>query len=217
VPIRELGGGRSVHLPAVGYDELTAASLEKDIDLQAALVEGEYPELVAEGTVDRSVLRNVDLANARLGPLTLSDVVLRQTDLSNASLQQVVARRVEWQTCRAIGMRLSVELATDLAIVDSRLDYAVIHFEKVKGIAVFSACSFREARFSGDLSNTMFLDCDLTGAEFRARTASTCDLRTSRLTDARGLLTLKGATISMEQAVSISAMIASEAGLVVAG
>jgi uncharacterized protein YjbI with pentapeptide repeats len=217
VPIRELAGGRSIHLPAVDPDDLAAARLDAELDLRAAMVEGgSYEGLVAEGTIDGSLLSGVDLSGAKLGPLTLSDVVLRQVDLSNASLQQVVARRVEWQTCRAIGVRLSVDYATDLSIVDSRIDYAVIHLEKVKGVAVFSGCSFREATISGDLSNTVFVDCDFVGTEFRARTASKCDLRASRLNEARGLLTLKGATISLDQAVAISAMIATEAGLIVA-
>ena len=185
--------------------------------MQTGLLEGgEYAGLVAEGAIDGSVLSNVDLSGSKLGPLTLTDVVLRQVDLSNASLQQVVARRVEWQTCRAIGVRLSVDHASDLSIVDCRLDYAAIHFEKVKGVAVFSGCSFREATISGDLSNTLFLDCDFVGTEFRARRASKCELRTSRLAEARGLLTLKGATISLEQAVAMSAVIAAEAGLIVA-
>lgn len=187
-------------LPTV--DELTPTSLDDQLD---------------EGTIDSALLSDLDLAGAKLGPLTLSNVILRQVDLSNASLQQVVARRTEWRSCRAIGIRLSIDLATDLSIMDSKLDYATLHVEKVKGIAAFIGCSFREATISGDLSNTVFQDCDFTGTEFRARTASKCDLRTSRLTEARGLLTLRGATISMDQAVAMSAVIAAEAGLIITG
>jgi uncharacterized protein YjbI with pentapeptide repeats len=200
VPTRDLGGGRKINLPDV--DDLAPASLG---DLQD------------EGTIETALLTDVDLSEAKLGPLTMSNVMLRQVDLSNTSLQQLVARRTEWRSCRAIGMRLSLDLATDLSIVDCKLDYATVHLERVKGIAAFVGCSFREATISGDLSNTVFQDCDFTGTEFRARSASKCDLRSSRLTEARGLLTLKGATISVEQAVAVSAMIAAEVGLIVAG
>lgn len=199
MPTRDLGDGRWIKLPAV--DDLAPANLS---------------DLLDEETLDAALLGEADLTDAKLGSLTLSDVILRQVDLSNASLQQVVARRTEWRSCRATGLRLSLELASDLSIVDSKLDYATVHIEKVKGIAAFTGCSFREATISGDLSNTVFQDCDFAGAEFRARSASKCDLRSSRLTEARGLLTLKGATISMEQAVAVSAMIASEAGLIIA-
>lgn len=195
---RDLGGGRRITLPTV--EDQPPTSLADDLD---------------EGTLDSVLLSELDLAGTKLGPLTLSNVILRQVDLSNASWQQVVARRTEWRSCRAIGVRLSLDLATDLSVVDSKLDYATLHLEKVKGIAAFIGCSFREATIGGDLSNTVFQDCDFTGTEFRARTASKCDLRSSRLTEARGLLTLKGATISMDQAVAMSAVIAAEAGLVV--
>jgi uncharacterized protein YjbI with pentapeptide repeats len=200
VPTRDLGGGRRIILPTV--EELTPSNISDELD---------------EGTIDSALLSDLDLAGTKLGPLTLSNVILRQVDLSNASWQQVVARRTEWRSCRAVGVRLSLDLATDLSILDSKLDYATLHLEKVKGIAAFTGCSFREATISGDLSNTVFQDCDFTGTEFRARTASKCDLRSSRLTEARGLLTLKGATISMDQAVAISGVIAAEAGLIVAG
>lgn len=198
--------------------DLGSAELNGELELQGVRLEGgEYGGLVGEGTIEGSVLSGVDLSGARLNPLTLSNVRLRQVDLSNASLQQVVARRTEWQSCRAVGVRLSLDLAADLSIVDSKFDYATIHVEKVKGVAMFERCSFREATISGDLSNTIFLECDFASTEFRARKATRCDLRTSRLNEARGLLTLKGATISLEQVVGASAMIASEAGLIVAG
>ncbi|HEV2782387.1 MAG TPA: pentapeptide repeat-containing protein [Actinophytocola sp.] len=173
--------------------------------------------MAGEGTISTAIVERVDLSGAKLGPLTLTDVVLRSVELSNASLQQVVARRVELRTCRAMGLRLSLELATDLVVEDCRLDYGLLHIEKVKGVAVFLGCSFREATISGDLSNVVFADCDFIDTEFRATRASNCDLRTSRFTTARGLLSLRGATIGPEQAVAVSNLIAAEAGLIVEG
>jgi uncharacterized protein YjbI with pentapeptide repeats len=220
VPTRELAAGRLINLPNVDAENPPEAlgTLGGELDLESVLVDGgDHAGLVAEGTITGSVLRQVDLSGAKWGPLTLVDVLLRQVDLSNASWQRVVARRTELRTCRAIGLRLSVELATDLSIVDCRLDYSTLHLEKVKGVAAFTGCSFREATISGDLSNVLFLDCDFTDTEFRVTLAAKCDLRTSRLTSARGLLSLRGATISPEQAVSISTLIAAEAGLIVLG
>lgn len=83
-------------------------------------------------------------------------------------------------------------------------------------MAVFSGCTFREATISGDLSNVVFADCDFVETEFRVTRAAKCDLRGSRFTDARGLLSLRGAMISPDQAVAISGSIAREAGLIVA-
>jgi hypothetical protein len=63
----------------------------------------------------------------------------------------------------------------------------------------------------------VFADCDFIETEFRATRAAGCDLRSSRFAGARGLLSLRGATISPDQAVAVSGLIAAEAGLVVAG
>jgi uncharacterized protein YjbI with pentapeptide repeats len=175
----------------------------------------EVLELLAEGNVEDAVLEHVDLTGTKLGPLELVGVTVRDTDLSNSSLQQLVARRVTFQTCRAIGLRLSVDHAQDLSFVDSRLDYATMHIEKVRGAMTFTGCTFKEATIAGDLSKVSFQDCDFVDTEFRARSAVGCDLRSSRVTSARGLLTLRGAKITADQAVSVSMLIAAEAGLVI--
>ncbi|MFI6031379.1 pentapeptide repeat-containing protein [Amycolatopsis magusensis] len=59
----------------------------------------------------------------------------------------------------------------------------------------------------------LFTDCNLTGAEFQATKAGGCDLRGSELTGARGLLTLRGATLDAGQAASAAAAIVTDAGL----
>jgi uncharacterized protein YjbI with pentapeptide repeats len=216
---RELGGGRKILGPNLDEDELTRSDggFDAEFELSSMLVDGgDFAGAAGEGTVERSVLRQVDLSEAKLGPLTLMDAELREVELANASLQQVVARRVELHTCRAMGLKLSIDLGTDLHVEDCRLDYAIVHLDKIKGIAAFVGCSFREATISGDLSNTVFAGCDFTETEFRVTRAKDCDLRGSRLEGARGLLSLRGATISLEQAVTASAMIMAEAGLIVA-
>lgn len=212
--------GRSEPAPPVVDADLPAVSADfaGEFELDSVRVDGgECAGAVGEGTITAAVVERVDLSNAKLDRLTLANTVLRNVELSNASVQQVVARRVELRTCRAIGLRLSFEHATDLSIVDCRLDYATLHVEKVKGVAVFAGCSFREATISGDLSNIRFADCDFVDTEFRARRAANCDFRTSRFAGAKGLLSLRGATIGPDQAITIAGLIAAEAGLIVAG
>lgn len=80
---------------------------------------------------------------------------------------------------------------------------------------MFDGCSLRAAVITGDLSGVVFTDCDLTATEFTATRAQGCDLRGSRLGAARGLLSLRGAKISADQAVDIADALAAEAGLVV--
>ncbi|HVQ98818.1 MAG TPA: hypothetical protein VMS16_08455 [Mycobacterium sp.] len=215
---RELTEGRSIQRPSIDRDDLSAesASFKGEFDLEYSLVDaGEQAGVTGEGSVAHSVVRRVDLSGSCLGPVTLTDTALEDVDLSNASVQRVTARRVDMLRCRAIGLRLSIEQASDLYVEGCRLDFAAIHIEKVKGIAAFAGCSFRETVISGCLSNVVFLDCDFADTEFEPANAKGCDLRMSRLVGARGLLGLRGALITTEQAASVADRLATEAGLIV--
>jgi uncharacterized protein YjbI with pentapeptide repeats len=213
-----LPNGRSIQRPSIEADGLTEAdaAFAGDIDLDQEHVRGgEQPGVRGEGSLVRTLVERVDLSAARLAPLNLTEVVLRDVDLSNAQVQQVVARCVELTRCRAIGLRASFDLVADLYAEESRFDLATIHVERVKGIAAFRDCSFRDATIRGDLSNVVFDNCDFAGAEFEAARADKCDLRTSSLVGARGLTTLRGAEITLEQAISVSGRLAAELGLTV--
>jgi uncharacterized protein YjbI with pentapeptide repeats len=215
---RELTKGRSIQRPSIDHGELSVASavFKGTFDLEYVFVEtGEQVGVTGEGSVAHSVVRRVDLSRSCLGPVTLTDTALEDVDLSNASVQRVIVRRVEMLRCRAIGLRLSIELASDFYVEGCRFDFAAIHIEKVKGIAAFKECSFRETAISGYLSGVVFLDCDFADTEFEAASAKGCDLQMSRLAGARGLLSLRGALITAEQAASVAPRLATEAGLIV--
>ncbi|MGH3707533.1 MAG: pentapeptide repeat-containing protein [Pseudonocardiaceae bacterium] len=202
---RELAEGRSIQRPSIDRDDLSMepAGFKGEFDLEYSLVDsGEQAGVTGEGSVTHSVVRRVDLSGSRLGPVTLADTAFEDVDLSNASIQRVTACRVEMLRCRAIGLRFSIEQASDLYVEGCRIDFAAIHIEKVKGIAAFVGCSFRETVISGCLSGVVFPDCDFTDTEFEAASAKGCDLRMSRLVGARGLLSLRGALITTEQAVA---------------
>jgi uncharacterized protein YjbI with pentapeptide repeats len=212
---RKLRGGRSVRLPDFEVDDLAVqvAAFRGEIDLDLAHVDGgDQAGVVGEGLVSHCLVERVDFAGAQFVPLSLDDVVFRDVDLSNAVLHRVAARRVEFLQCRAIGLRLTLDHAADVVLSDCRLDYANIRVERVKGVLAFQDCSFREAVISGDLSNVVFENCDFTGAEFDVAKAEKCDFRSSSLAGARGLISLRGAEISTEQAVSVAVRLAVEVG-----
>ncbi|MEV7553161.1 pentapeptide repeat-containing protein [Amycolatopsis sp. NPDC089917] len=213
-------GGIKVRRPAVGRKDLTGepAVFEGDFDFDSVHLDGgDQDGARGGGEIVRSLVSEVSLANARLDRLTLSDVVFEGVDLSNAAIRELSARRVEILRCRAIGLGVSIASASDLYVENARFDYASLAVERVKGPAVFSGCSFRETVFSGDLSRLTFVDCDFTETEFAATGAADCDLRGSRLSGARGLLTLRGAKITAGQAVAIAGILAAESGLKVVG
>ncbi|WP_410651178.1 pentapeptide repeat-containing protein [Amycolatopsis sp. cmx-4-54] len=212
--------GVKVRRPSVERDDLESepAVFRGDFDFDSVHLDGGDQDGVrGGGEIVRSLVSEVSLANSRLDRLTLSDVILEGVDLSNAAIRELTARRVEILRCRAIGLGVAITSATDLYVENARFDYASVTVERVKGSAVFSGCSFRETVFSGDLSRLTFVDCEFTGTEFAATAAVGCDLRGSRLSGVRGLLTLRGAKITGEQAVSVAGILATESGLSVVG
>jgi uncharacterized protein YjbI with pentapeptide repeats len=215
---REVPGGRTVRLPAFDEADLVDAPAEFGVDFaheDARITGGDQAGVTGDGVLRGCLISGVNLAAARLTRLDLRDTRCTELDLSNAMLDVNTIRTVELLTCRATGLRLSVGQASDLYVGDSKLDYAHIEITRVRGVAVFEGCSFREARLVGNLSDVVFADCDFTGADFAAQRADRCELPNSRLVGAHGLLTLRGARITREQAITVSDVLATEAGLVV--
>jgi len=218
VQFRELPNNRTMQRPSLDVDELAVEALTfKDVfDANEVRVDGaDCVGVIGEGRLSHVLVSVVNLAQSELGPLELFDARFENVELSNGSWQQVRGQRTEFLRCRGLGWRVGFEQATDVYLAGCQLDYAVIRVDKVKGLLVFDDCSFREAMISGDLSNVIFSDCVLGTAEFDAIKAKGCDLRGSQIADARGLLTLRGATVDEQQAASAAMGIASEAGLVV--
>lgn len=141
-PWRDLGDGRRLRRPA-GSAERAA----------------ELPDDMAVGVE----LDGVDLAESRRDPLTVADSVLRRCDLSAAVWQRVTLRQTELLDCRALGLRLSVDLVQDGYAEGCRFEHAVLHVERVRGLLVFAGCSFADAVLAGDLSAVVFADCSFDG------------------------------------------------------
>jgi uncharacterized protein YjbI with pentapeptide repeats len=175
----------------------------------------ESAETLAEEMAVGVELDGVDLAETRRSPLTLVDSVLRRCDLSAAVWQSVTMRQVELLGCRALGLRLSVDLGQDVYVEEGRFDSATLRISRVRGLVVFDSCTFTDAMIGGDLSAAVFTGCTFQGAEFAATAAQGCDLRESRLGGARGLVTLRGARVTADQTVTIAPRLATELGLTV--
>jgi uncharacterized protein YjbI with pentapeptide repeats len=210
--------GKTIQRPNFEDEDLAEDSpaFRGEFDFESALlIDGDQEGVTGEGSVSSTLVKSVDLSKSRLAPLSLSDVRFDDVNLSNAVLSETTARRVEFQRCQAIGLQAGFVQAQDVYAEDCRFDYATLRFDQVKNAVVFRRCSFRETVLAGDLSNVVFDDCELTETEFEATRAVGCDLTESRLIGVRGLLTLRGARLSADQASSLASQIASEAGLTI--
>lgn len=170
---------------------------------------------VGTAELRRVTMSSVNLSGGQLRSLSLSNVSFTDVDLSNATFNAVSANRVSWRGCRAIGLGMAFTTATDVLIADCVLNYARIEIIRAKARIVFTGCAFREAMIIGDLTGVEFDDCEFTETEFRAVKAVNCDLRTSRFTAPRGLSTLRGARVTVNQTLEIADALAAEVGLII--
>jgi uncharacterized protein YjbI with pentapeptide repeats len=193
----------------------TDAPLDPELDLYRTRLTGAHPDLTGGGALTQVVVDGADFSGSRLERLELVDVVLRGADLAGARWDEVVVRRVTVESCRTIGWRLNCDLAEDMLVTDCRWDTGALHLTRRRtgaGSIHFRDCSFVGTTLRGDLSGVVFDGCDLAGAEFGATAAKGCDLRTSRLAGALGLLSLRGALITAEQAIGLADAFAAEIG-----
>jgi uncharacterized protein YjbI with pentapeptide repeats len=192
--------------------EPSGLDLDPDLDVYRARVTGEHTGLAGSGEIVESVLDGAELSGCRFDPLSMTDVRIVRGDLSNAVFEGLTARRVAIEGCRAVGWRVIADFAEDLLVQGCRWEHGGLFLNRSRGAIVFRDCTFAGTAIRGDLSRVVFDSCDLADAEFAASTAAGCDLRSSRLAGATGLLTLRGAKISSDQLVDIAGLLAVEAG-----
>lgn len=213
---RRIDADRTLRRPAYSLADLVEVDGQPfgdEFELTGVRVaDGDWPGTTGEGEVRESLIERVDLSESRLRRPVLVNVTLRDVEVSNASWQGMIARQVEMIGCRAVGLRLSLEQVRDFYAEDCRYDYAAIDLDRPKGLVVFAGCDFRDAVIGGDLTRCVFHDCDFTGTTFQARVAKGADFRTSRLGGATGLLSLRGARITVDQAVGMVLDLATAVG-----
>ena len=204
---------RPVGIEDLPTSELSLAGRFSYSDCQADDVD--QADAVGQGALQNVVVARSNLTGSRITGLELIDVALNNVVVANAAWEKVTARRVEVLNCQATGLQLGLVKAEDLYFEDCKLDYSRLEVDQRRGVIAFHRCTFTEALLDGDLSGVVFSECEFKGAEFRARRAANCDLTSSRLSGAAGLLTLVGAKITEEQAMTVSGQLATEAGLVI--
>jgi uncharacterized protein YjbI with pentapeptide repeats len=216
VKFRKIDEQRSMRKPLVEVDRLTPLKedLEFDFEWSERSIDGlDWTGQHGDGSLEGSAVRNTDMSGAELTPFEVVDVAIDHSVLSNSRWERVTARRLEVTESQLVGWQAQFALVQDLYIADSRADFAGISIGSAKGPVVFERCRFMNATFLGDFSKAVFIDCKFPGADFsRVANAKGCDLRRSELAGITGLMSLKGALITADQAVEIAGELATAAG-----
>ncbi|MFC4337839.1 pentapeptide repeat-containing protein [Salininema proteolyticum] len=205
--------------PRLERDLLVEAEMEAEMEADEALLSGlEWTGGEVSGHWRSVLAENSDFSGSVFDGMELADTAFEKCVLSNSAWREATARRVALSHCQAIGWEAQLDVAEDLVVTDSRLDYAGLSLDMVRGAVRFERCRFKGARFVGNLSRVRFVDCDLGEADFsRVNRARDLDLRGTSMDGATGVMALKGAVISPDQAIAMAGMLAAEAGFTIAG
>lgn len=193
--------------------------------------EGKADDLVE---IDRSVVRNANFTEAtklnvdasRLEGVSMTGAVLERLELidsacvrlEGAALQTHKANmlRVHMTDCRLTGAEFAEAEFEDCIFKNVKFDEAGFRFTSFKRVR-FENCILRQADFSGaKFSHVTLTGCELEGANFASASCKDLDITSEDLTLTKGLLGLKGATISETQLMQIAPLLATELGFQVA-
>jgi uncharacterized protein YjbI with pentapeptide repeats len=216
VKFRKIDERRSMRKPLWEADRLRPLDErpDPDFELSERLIDGlEWTGAHADGSLDQSLLRSVDLSGTALAPFEVVDTTIERSVLSNGRWERATARRLEITDSQLVGWQTQFSLAQDVYVADCRADFAGISIGTAKGPVVFERCRFMNATFLGDFSKAVFIECAFPGADFsRVANAKGCDLRRADLSGITGLMSLRGALITADQAVDIAGELATAAG-----
>jgi uncharacterized protein YjbI with pentapeptide repeats len=143
----------------------------------------------------------------------LVDVELVRCDLAGCDFSEANFERVRLVDCRCIGIELGNATWRTVTAADCRLDDANFRLTKLTQVrfegSVCARADFAGAQFEG----VAFPDCDLAGADVSKVKCKNVDLRRARLDGLKGVGSLRGATIGIEQLFGLAPGLATAVGL----
>jgi len=143
----------------------------------------------------------------------LTDAQLVGCDLSGIVLTSYAARRVIVTDTRIRDCVWSGGIIQDGAFTGSRTERWSLRFSTLQRVTV-TDCSLVGADFYGVTFDKVVLErCDLSGAHFDSAVVKELTLRSCTLLGVTGALSLKGATVDLDDLAALAPSLAREAGL----
>jgi uncharacterized protein YjbI with pentapeptide repeats len=183
----------------------------------------EHPWVSSE--LDALVIEDGEAAGVRIvgarhagetfGSARLFDVELVRCDLSGCDFSESVWQRVTLTDCRATSLELAQSTLRDVTFSDCRVDDANFRMAKLLRTR-FESCSLTSSDFgAAGLEHIAFPGCDLSSADLSQVRCQDVDLRDARLDGLKGVGSLLGATIDVDQVFGLAPALAVALGLIV--
>ncbi|MDP9332173.1 MAG: pentapeptide repeat-containing protein [Actinomycetota bacterium] len=143
----------------------------------------------------------------------LVDVDLVRCDLSGCDFSESVWQRVKLVDCRASAIELPQANLRHVTFEACKLDEANFRLAKFQHVRFDGSVLCGAELVGAQLDDLAFDGSDLAGADFSNAKCSAVDLRGARLDGLRGIASLAGATIGVDQLVGLAPVLAQTLGL----
>ena len=167
-----------------------------------------------EGSWTDVVIKDVRLAGVAMDDARFVDCRFERCDLSAVIFTRLSMRRVGLADCRLTGIDLGAADLHDVRFTSCKVDDA--NLRGVKGERVtFVDCVLAGTEFAqATLEDAVFETCKLAGVDLRRAVLTAARFPDCDLTDVLGVDGLKGAQVTMLQALQLAPRMAQELGLV---
>jgi len=190
------------------WDERTDAEVEVD---RVLVMQADFTAATRLNT-DTSKVEGGLLTGAVLDKLDCVDTEFTKLEAAAVRVYKGNLLRVSMSDCRLTGAEFAETHFEDCVFRNVKFDEAGFRFASFKRVR-FENCMLRQADFSNaKLSHVTFTGCDLEATNFISASCTNVDVTTENLANVKGILGLKGATISAEQLIQLAPLLASELG-----
>jgi uncharacterized protein YjbI with pentapeptide repeats len=167
------------------------------------------------GHVEEARLVALDLSEAKLRGLRLTDVEGGDVSAVNGDWRGAEIKRVSFRGARLTGLDLGEARIEEARFVGCKLDYANFRHAVIEHVS-FEDCVLANADFQGArLYAVRFSRCQLGAADFSKAELAHVDFRGSELALAGSVLGLRGAIVDPLQLMELSRPMAHELGILV--
>jgi uncharacterized protein YjbI with pentapeptide repeats len=198
-------------LSSAGLD-LWDEDVTVELEIDGTLVRNQDLSSVTKLYADGSRFEGVALTGALLDKCELTDVACAKLEAAALQAYKANLLRVSLSDCRLTGVEFAEACFEDCTFKNVKFDQAGFRFASFKRVR-FENCMLQQADFSNaQLSHVVFVECSLNEANFVSANCSSTNITGEDLTNVKGILGLKGATISSEQLMQLAPLLAAELG-----
>lgn len=185
-------------------------SLASKDEFSRCLISGsliEYQD-AARVSFDKTIFKNVTIAESSLNGIELTDVIFDHCDLSNVDFSDAFIHRTAFRDCRLIGTDFTRARFQNVSVIGCIGEFAVFRFVSFKGVSFERSSLISADYYQSSLNGLYFSECNLDQA-----TLAGCRLKDIDLSDCEftgltvDLQDLNGCIISAEQAASFAGLL----------